>query len=118
MKAQFTLKELAQLREDVRNDIASVLVSNCGDKWHTARELEAMVNGVGSKYHFATSFSFGYSEVEYRTKDYALVFKRRKREGEKQRCAYLADDGTITGYFEMRKQPVYEYQLKSVSRWR
>lgn len=119
MKKVLSLKELAALREETRQTIADVLEERCEPgKYYLAHQLEEMVEGLGSAFHFANTFNaqFNKSVVHYATDHQTLAFERRLRD-RTQRCAYLDEHNNITGYFVMKMKPIYEYKLISVNRY-
>ena len=109
MKSNYTLRELTELREIVKDEIAEILLDKCDvDKWYTASELEQMVGGLGSTYHFASTFAQNYTN--YTTEHHHLRFRSREADRVKK-CAYLNDEGEIIGTFEIHDKSVLEYQL-------
>lgn len=110
-----TLRDVANLKDEIKNEIALKLRQNCDpEKWYSAAELEELVDGLGSKFHFSNTFSMNYSvyseQTAYSSRCKTLTFKVRKRE-RIRKCAYLNDEGEITGYFEIKDNNILEYKL-------
>ena len=110
-----TLRDVANLRDEIKNEIALKLRQNCDrEKWYSAAELEELVDGLGSRFHFSNTFSMNFDPYDERTtyssENRTLSFKVRRRE-RIRKCAYLNDEGEITGYFEIKDHNILEYKL-------
>ena len=113
MKSNYTLRELKELKETIKDEIAEILLDKCKDnKWYTARELEALTGGLGSCSHFTGMLApgWGWDGCDYETNHFSLHFDCRKKDRVKK-CAYLNDEGEIIGTFEIHDKPCYEYKL-------